>query len=69
VGALGSRKSHAARLDRLRALGLGDADLARIHGPVGLAIGAVSAGEIATSILAELVLALRRPGAQAPVAR
>ncbi len=65
VGALGSRRSHAARLERLRALGFADADLGRIHGPVGLAIGAVSPGEIAVSILAQLVERLRalgRPG-------
>ena len=43
-------------------MGFGDRDLARIHGPVGLAIGAVSPGEIAVSILAELVDRLRRPG-------
>jgi xanthine dehydrogenase accessory factor len=60
VGALGSKKTHAARLERLRALGLGDAQLARIHAPVGMAIGAVSPGEIAVSILAQLVAALRR---------
>lgn len=62
VGALGSRKTQAARRERLRAMGFGDRDLARIHGPVGLAIGAVSPGEIAVSILAELVGRLRRPG-------
>jgi len=61
VGALGSRRSHAARLERLRAEGVAEADLARIRGPVGLALGAVSPGEIAASILAELVLHLRRP--------
>jgi xanthine dehydrogenase accessory factor len=59
VGALGSRRSHAARRERLRALGLSDADLDRIHGPVGLAIGAVSPGEIAVSILAQVVERLR----------
>jgi xanthine dehydrogenase accessory factor len=59
VGALGSRRTHAARLARLRALGFADDALARIHGPVGLAIGAVRAGEIATSIVAELVQTLR----------
>jgi len=74
VGALGSRKTHAARLQRLAALGHGPEALARIHGPVGLAIGAVTAPEIALSILAELVAvrrgaALTRPsGAPAPVA-
>jgi xanthine dehydrogenase accessory factor len=60
IAALGSRKSHAARLDRLRALGFSDADLGRIHGPAGFSIGAVSPGEIAVSILAELVQCLRR---------
>ncbi len=62
IGALGSRKTHAARLDRLRALGHDDAAVARIHGPAGLALGAVSAAEIALSILAEFV-AVRRHGA------
>jgi xanthine dehydrogenase accessory factor len=59
VGALGSRKSHAARLARLREEGFGEADLARIHGPVGLGIGAVTPGEIATSILAQVVEKVR----------
>jgi len=61
VGALGSKKTQAARRERLRAEGLGDADLARIHGPVGLALGAVSPGEIAVSILAQIVGKLRLP--------
>jgi xanthine dehydrogenase accessory factor len=59
IGALGSRKTHAARLDRLRALGHGDDALARIRGPVGLNIGAVTAPEIALSVLAQIV-AVRR---------
>jgi xanthine dehydrogenase accessory factor len=59
IGALGSRKTHAARLDRLRALGHDEAALSRIRGPVGLAIAAVTAPEIALSILAEFV-AVRR---------
>jgi xanthine dehydrogenase accessory factor len=59
IGALGSRKTHAARLQRLRDLGHDDAAMARIRGPVGLPIEAVTAPEIALSILAELV-AVRR---------
>jgi xanthine dehydrogenase accessory factor len=59
VGALGSRRTHAARLLRLRAAGLSEARLARVHGPVGLAIGARSPAEIATSIMAQVVACLR----------
>jgi xanthine dehydrogenase accessory factor len=59
IGALGSRKTHAARLARLRDLGHGDAALARIRGPVGLNIAAVTAPEIALSIMAEIVAARR----------
>ena len=59
IGALGSRKTHAKRLDRLRELGHGDDALARIRGPVGLNIAAVTAPEIALSVLAEIV-AVRR---------
>jgi xanthine dehydrogenase accessory factor len=55
IGALGSRKTHRARLGRLRELGHADSALARIHGPVGLAIEAVTAPEIALAILAEIV--------------
>lgn len=62
IGALGSRKSHAARLGRLRELGHDDAAMARIRGPVGLDIGAVTAPEIALSILAQIV-AVRRKAA------
>ena len=62
VGALGSKKTQAARRDRLREMGFLEADLARIHGPVGLPIGSVSTGEIAVSILSELVAALRKAG-------
>jgi xanthine dehydrogenase accessory factor len=59
VGALGSRKTHARRIERLTAAGFLESDLARIHAPIGLDIGAVSPAEIALSILAEIVAALR----------
>lgn len=62
IGSLGSRKTHAARLARLSALGHGKAALARIRGPVGLAIEATTAPEIALSVLAEIV-AVRRGAA------
>ena len=62
VGALGSKKTQAARRERLREMGFSDADLGRIHGPVGLPLGAVSTAEIAVSILSELVACLRKPG-------
>jgi xanthine dehydrogenase accessory factor len=55
IGALGSRRTHAARLKRLRDLGHEDAALARIRGPVGLNIEAVTAPEIAVSIIAEII--------------
>ena len=62
IGALGSRKTHAARLERLTALGFKEADLKRIHGPVGLDISALSPAEIAISILAQITQ-IRRGGA------
>jgi xanthine dehydrogenase accessory factor len=55
IGALGSRRTHAARLKRLRELGHQDNALSRIRGPVGLNIEAVTAPEIAVSIIAEIV--------------
>ncbi|HVV93617.1 MAG TPA: XdhC family protein [Hyphomicrobiales bacterium] len=54
IGALGSRKTHGRRLDRLRAAGIGDNALQRIHAPIGLDIGAVSPEEIAVAIFAEI---------------
>ncbi|MEE1657721.1 XdhC family protein [Microvirga sp. CF3062] len=60
IGALGSRKTHERRVQRLTASGFTDADFARIHAPIGLDIGAVSPAEIAVSILAEIVATLRK---------
>ncbi len=57
IGSLGSKKTHAARLQRLSEAGFDNAALARIHGPAGLAIGAKSPAEIAVSVLAQLTAA------------
>jgi xanthine dehydrogenase accessory factor len=59
VGALGSKKTHGARRERLAAHSFGEADFARIHGPVGLDIGAASPSEIAVSILGQIIQKLR----------
>jgi xanthine dehydrogenase accessory factor len=64
IGALGSRKTHAKRGDRLRAQGARDSDVARIHAPIGLPIGAVSPAEIAVAIMAEITAQLRLPPRQ-----
>lgn len=61
IGALGSRKTHARRIERLTAEGLSADDLARIRAPIGLPIGAMSPAEIAVSIMAEITAALRLP--------
>jgi len=60
VGALGSGKTHGKRVERLTAAGFDDAAIARIHAPIGLPIGAASPAEIAVSILAEVIAALRK---------
>jgi xanthine dehydrogenase accessory factor len=60
IGSLGSRKTHASRLERLGKESFGDSDLTRIHGPIGLNIGAVSQAEIAISILGQITEVLHR---------
>ncbi|MEO1104154.1 MAG: XdhC family protein [Pseudomonadota bacterium] len=68
AGALGSRKTHAKRVTRLHEAGFGDDDIARIHAPIGLNIGASTPAEIAVAVLAEVIAALRadrRPTARA----
>ncbi|WP_417463396.1 XdhC family protein [Kordiimonas sp.] len=63
IGCLGSKKTHAARLERLAALGISEQARARISGPVGLDIGAKTPAEIAASILAEIIAVYRSKGA------
>ncbi|RJF75373.1 XdhC family protein [Rhodopseudomonas palustris] len=63
IGALGSKKTHGRRVERLKEQGASEADVGRIHAPIGLAIGAVSPAEIAVSIMAEITAMLRLPAA------
>ncbi|MGB8811871.1 MAG: XdhC family protein, partial [Paracoccaceae bacterium] len=62
LGCLGSSRTHAKRLDRLQAAGFSPDQIARIHAPVGLDIGAKSPAEIAVSIMAQITQTLRRGG-------
>jgi xanthine dehydrogenase accessory factor len=60
IGALGSKKTHGRRLERLKAEGISEAALARVNAPIGLSIGAVSPPEIAVAIMGEITARLRQ---------
>src|SRR5690348_3065225 len=60
IGALGSKKTHGRRVERLKAQGISGEALGRIHAPIGLPIGAVSPAEIAVAIMGEITARLRR---------
>jgi xanthine dehydrogenase accessory factor len=64
IGALGSKKTHARRVERLKGAGLAEDAIGRIHAPIGLAIGAVSPPEIAVAIMGEITARLRQAEAQ-----
>ena len=66
MGAIGSRRTQEARRERLRAEGLGEADVARLHGPIGLDLGGRETGEVALAILAE-VIAVRHGASARPM--
>ena len=68
VGAIGSRKTSEDRRERLRLRGLSDAQLARIHAPIGLSLGGKTPEEVALSIAAEIVAVRRGPRTQSPEA-
>jgi xanthine dehydrogenase accessory factor len=63
IGALGSRKTHAKRVERLLSMGVPSEAVERIHAPIGVAIGAASPAEIAVAVLAQVIAALRSRGA------
>src|SRR6202451_2537332 len=68
IGALGSRKTHARRVERLKQQGFSDADISRIHAPIGLDIGAISPAEIAVAIMAQITERLHEePAAERPL--
>jgi xanthine dehydrogenase accessory factor len=67
IGALGSKKTHARRVARLREQGISDADIGRIHAPIGLDIGAISPAEIAVAIMGEITARLREEAESEPV--
>jgi len=69
IGALGSSRTHARRVERLRQVGLSEAEIARIAAPIGLDIGAATPAEIALATLAQLTAALRRSEAAQPKAK
>ena len=60
IGALGSTRTHAKRVERMKAEGMTDEDIARIHGPIGLDIGAAGPSEIAVAVLAQMTQVLRK---------
>ena len=68
IGALGSRKTHGRRIERLKGQGLSDAAISRIHAPIGLDIGAVTPAEIAVAIMAQITERLREEAEVEPAA-
>jgi len=68
IGALGSKKTHAKRVERLKQAGVSDFDIARIHAPIGLDISAVSPAEIAVAIMGEITARLRQSDEKKSVA-